>query len=321
MTNQPIEIGFDRGEADRRVAGIAAAARIVRSHAERGVQRIMVSLPEGRLEAATWRDLERICPGIEVDVADRPGAAATRAPRLDTFAILRSAAKPSDGLVSRWLNRPVSRLISAALLRLPGLRPMHATLGTALLAVAMFASLLLGGEPGLVAGGLLFHAASVFDGVDGELARATFRTSRLGALLDGVIDMGTNVLFILGVTLNLSARNELALSIGSTSLLIFLLGLVAISRTATRSDRPFSMDLVKQRYRARHSGPAFARLTGFLTVVSSRDFFALLFAVLILVGLPMVVLYLFAAAAVVWILFVIGALIVPVPASSIKGSA
>ena len=44
----------------------------------------------------------------------------------------------------------------------------------------------------------------------------------------------------------------------------------------------------------------------FLTIVSSRDFFAMLFAGLILAGVPMAVLYVFAAAASVWILFVLG---------------
>ena len=41
----------------------------------------------------------------------------------------------------------------------------------------------------------------------------------------------------------------------------------------------------------------------FLTIVSSRDFFALLFAVLILVGVPMAVLYIFATAATIWMAF------------------
>lgn len=316
-----VEVAFAPGEADRRVAGVAAAARIVRQLAERRAGPITLSVPEGRLAKATLDDIRRLSPGCAIEIVDRAGPAAATAPHLQTREILRATAKPSDGLVSRWLNRPVSRPISALLLFIPGIRPLHATIGTAVMATAMFAALVIGGGEGLIAGGLLFHAVSVFDGVDGEIARATFRTSRAGAVLDSVIDMATNILFVFGVVINLSARSDLAVLVGAWGLLLLILGLAAISRTAARDDKPFSMDGVKQRYRARFPGSSFARLIRFLTIVSSRDFFALLFALLILAGLPMAVLYLFAAAATVWILFVIGALTVPTPATTAEGSA
>jgi hypothetical protein len=44
------------------------------------------------------------------------------------------------------------------------------------------------------------------------------------------------------------------------------------------------------------------------TIVSSRDFYALLFMLLILAGMPAAVLYIFSAAATVWILFVMNSL-------------
>ena len=316
-----VEVAFTAGEADRRVAGVAAAARVAREHAERGAARFVLSSPENALAEATSKDIERLCPGLTVEITDRPSAGAIAAPRLRAGDILRATAKASDGPVSRWLNRPVSRAISALLLRVPGLRPLHATIGTGVLAIGMFTILLAGGENGLVAGGLLFHAASVFDGVDGEVARATFRSSRAGAVLDSVVDMSTNVLFVLGITMNLSAHNPLALPVGAWGLLLFLLGLVAVGRHAARDDRPFSMDVVKQRYRARFPGSAFGRVMRLLTIVSSRDFFALLFALLILAGLPMAVLFIFTAAAIVWIAFVMGALAVPASADAAKGSA
>ena len=61
-----------------------------------------------------------------------------------------------------------------------------------------------GGEAGLVLGGLLFHAASVLDGVDGEMARATLRTSPSGATLDSAVDLATNFLFLAGITVHLA---------------------------------------------------------------------------------------------------------------------
>jgi phosphatidylglycerophosphate synthase len=316
-----VELAFGRGEADRRIAGVAAAARILRELSERGTRGARLSLPEGALAPATLEDIARLSPEVTIEIANRAGPGALAAPRLTTRDTLRATAKPSDGPVSRWLNRPVSRCISALLLRLPGIRPIHATLGTISLAAAMFAALVSGGQAGLVAGGLLFHAASVFDGVDGEIARATFRSSRAGAVLDSVVDVATNFLFILGVTVALVSRHPLALPVGAWGLGLFLLGLVAISWSAARDDRPFSMEVIKRRYRASFPGTVYAWLIRFLTIVTSRDFFALLFALLILAGVPMAILYIFAAAATLWILFVLGGLIVPAPAGAAERSA
>jgi CDP-L-myo-inositol myo-inositolphosphotransferase len=215
------------------------------------------------------------------------------------MAILATTAKANDGVVSRWLNRPVSRRLSAALLKLDGIRPVHATMGTAGIAAAMFLAFLLGGPTGAVAGGLLFHAASVCDGVDGEIARATWRSSAGGARLDTMVDVATNILFVLGLTLNLAERHAAALPVGLWSLALFVPGVVLLGAQAARTPGTFSLDLLKHD-RKRPVGRAFGRLMAFLTAVTSRDFFALLFAVLILAGLPMAPIWIFATAATLW---------------------
>ena len=131
-------------------------------------------------------------------------------------------------------NRPVSRAISTLVLRYTDLKPVHATLGTAAIALAMTLALLFGGAPGLVAGGLLFHAASVFDGVDGEMARATWRSSRAGASFDSIVDVLTNLFFVLGLTLNLAARHgRIALVLGGLSLGLLLIGFALSGATGT----------------------------------------------------------------------------------------
>lgn len=292
--------------ASRRVAGVAAAARIARSLFESGTERVILAVPGAALTPAARADLDRLAAGAELADADRldPALAglATAAPSLSAAAILRATGKAGDGPVSRWLNRPISRAISALLLTLPGVRPLHATIGTALIASAMFACLVGGGAAGLIAGGLLFHAASVFDGVDGEIARATFRSSQAGATLDGVVDVATNFGFILGVTLNLVAQSEpQALAAGGLGLALFAIGLLALAGGSALSGASFNLDLLKQELRRGWLGPW---LVSFVTTVTSRDFFALLFALLILAGVPMAILYIFAGAATVWIPFV-----------------
>ena len=322
-------------EADRRVAGLPAAARVVRELAEAGFGRVMLLLPAGdALADATWREIGRLAGTTSVEVSageppmgdpfsvtrlvpastlrgrlsgassDDDAGAIDLAARGAALAILRGTGKASDGPVSRWLNRPLSRLLSALLLCIPGIRPLHATVGTALIAALMFAMLVAGGSDGLVAGALLFQAASVFDGVDGEIARATFRSSAAGAILDTVIDVATNCLLILGLAINLFERGaEEAVPLAAWGFTLFVLGLALIARR-TRGSAHFSLDAVKYDYRSRFGGRLVPALIRIATIVSSRDFFALLFAILIVAGWPEAVLYLFAAAATVWILFV-----------------
>jgi CDP-L-myo-inositol myo-inositolphosphotransferase len=222
--------------------------------------------------------------------------------------VLLKTAKPTDGVVSHHLNRRISRAISGMLLAVPGVRPIHATAGTAILAALMFAALLEGTDRGLLAGALLFQAASVFDGVDGEIARATFRCSRLGAALDSLIDAATNLAFLLGVALNLHWQgSHLSAQAGFSGLAMLVVGLTLIGRASAKSHAPFSFDVVKEYYRAR-SGAASTRMVRGLTALTSRDFFALGFALLIASGMASQALSLFALIAAGWLAAVIFAL-------------
>jgi CDP-L-myo-inositol myo-inositolphosphotransferase len=319
-------------DAERRVAGVAAVARRVRGVAEAGFAAVWVILPEGEsIGAAATEDVRRLAGKLEVKFGKPdPGLAVVAMPSdwlecaggtIDltgpdaSAEVLRATGKPSDGPVSRWLNRPISRRISALLLRFAWVRPFHASAGTGVLAVLMFAAFVAGGSAGLLAGGMLFQAASVFDGVDGEIARATFRASRAGAVLDSLIDAATNALMLVGVTINLAqAGHDRAIMLGAWGLALFVVGQGLIAWRTTRMNAPVGFELLKHHYRQRMTGPILSALMRFLTVVSSRDFFALLFAVLILAGWPMGVLYIFATAATIWIVFVFASLLAPLDA-------
>lgn len=321
-------------EASRRVAGVAAAARAARDLAVPEGGRIWIAVPGGMLGAHAIDDLERLCGegGFAVvdsaaltDLVARAGASSAiviDAPRLDAGAILRATGKAGDGLVSRWINRPISRAISAQLLRLEGVRPVHATIAAALAGVGMFCALVFGGASGLMAGALLFQFASILDGVDGEIARATFRSSAAGARLDSIVDMATNLLFVLGLVANLAlaGRTSAALA-GSAGLLVFAAGLAAISWRTARGSAAFVVDLVKHDSRRRFGGRVTAAFVAAAIAVSSRDFFALFFALLILCGLAELVAYVFTAAAAIWILYVIAAVSARDEAQLSKGSA
>jgi phosphatidylglycerophosphate synthase len=97
--------------------------------------------------------------------------------------LLKGLIKDSDGFMSRYFARPISISLSRRLAP-RGVTPNQMTIVSGLIGLAA-APFFLSAAPAMqVIGGLLFVAHSVLDGCDGELARLTFRESRLGGLLD-----------------------------------------------------------------------------------------------------------------------------------------
>jgi CDP-L-myo-inositol myo-inositolphosphotransferase len=101
----------------------------------------------------------------------------------------RYGAKRADGPVARVLNRPLSNLVSRRLLA-TRIGPNPVTLANLGLLVLSGLLLALGARSDLllVAGGVLVQLSSALDGVDGELARVSGRSSERGAVLDAVCD-------------------------------------------------------------------------------------------------------------------------------------
>jgi len=94
--------------------------------------------------------------------------------------------KSEDGIISRYINRRVSTQISRFILnRWSDPNPYIATLVS--LAVGLLSAYyyFIGFH---ILAGILVQLASILDGVDGELARATDKTSELGGFIDTVLD-------------------------------------------------------------------------------------------------------------------------------------
>ena len=145
----------------------------------------------------TWNAVKRrwIADGRRLEAVDLGGSfwidvdTPADVRRAEQLLVARAADKPLDGLVSRRLNRPLSRHVSVLLVR-RGVSPSAVTAGAFGVTVAAAAVVALGALSPvlLVLGGLLVQLASVVDGCDGEVARATLRKSGVGAFLDSVLD-------------------------------------------------------------------------------------------------------------------------------------
>ena len=164
----------------------------------------------------SWNAVKRrwLGEGGEIEAVDLEGLfwidVDTPADRRRAERMLASLAarKPLDGPVSRRINRRLSGPISLVLLR-AGVSPGAATVATFFFALAAAAVLALGvvWPAALVAGGILVQLASILDGVDGEIARASLRASPFGGFLDSVLDRAadTAVLAALAVAAGLDA--------------------------------------------------------------------------------------------------------------------
>src|SRR5512133_1362972 len=99
------------------------------------------------------------------------------------------------------------------------LRPAPDLVSLVAFGLSLAGALLLATGQGLAAG-LLVHASSVADGVDGEVARLQFRSGR-GALLDGLLDRVADAAILAGVGLwaldGHSSMDVLVLTVSATT--------------------------------------------------------------------------------------------------------
>lgn len=105
----------------------------------------------------------------------------------------------TGGYIAKNVNKRISILISLQLAK----TRVHPNILTIINMIVGFLSayyVLQGTYWQVVLGGLLFQLASVFDGVDGEVAKFTFTVSKIGGWLDTIGDNGTLLLFLIAVS-------------------------------------------------------------------------------------------------------------------------
>ena len=152
-----------------------------------------------------------------------------------------------DGLVSRHLNRRVSRPLARLLARTPA-TPNQVSIASLGLAVACFGCFASGYY---IAGALLAQASSIADGIDGDLARLKNMSSAFGGFMDAILDRYSDSLILLGLTVWAAS--------GSGSY-VWVVGFWALVGTFTVTYT-----------RARINGPLAGPFDRGITSVASRD--------------------------------------------------
>lgn len=237
--------------------------------------------PRGDLASLAGFPRQTVTPGVILNIA----TAADR--RASTAIALRATQKPTDGWVSRTFNRPVSRACSRVALAV-GMGPSTASFITLLIGLGCA---WIAAQPGylpLVLTGVLFQLASILDGVDGEIARATLTESESGARVDTIVDQVTYVACFAGATVGWVREGSGTVAVASTlfigvALVLSLLrGGRFVSRHATNASFVFIDRAVRRA--AQDTGRLALRLAAAAFTLLRRDVFAVIFLLVSLTG-------------------------------------
>ena len=222
--------------------------------------------------------------------------------------LLRHSGKSQDGMISKFLNRPISRVITRLLLKLP-ITPNAWTILTFALAPVAFVFLVRGDYTGFLVGTALFQLINILDGCDGEIARAKYLDSERGRRLDAFCDFVANLIFVLCLGIGLFRQPLVSANIRFVYLLEslitffimaggvgrFLMPLLAPDNTRVVSRRQEDFNLAD-----RFFGRA---LSAFIFQITQRDVIYFVFLLLAIAGLASWILHIFFVFSVITLLF------------------
>ncbi|MFQ6105145.1 MAG: NTP transferase domain-containing protein [Candidatus Glassbacteria bacterium] len=156
--------------------------------------------------------------------------------------LIQQLFKPTDGPISKQMNRRLSTRISAFLARY-NVSPNSITLGSFCLSMLSALFFFLGGHANVLAAGIMAQLSSILDGCDGEIARLKFKFSVFGKWLDKVLDRYADGLIVLGMTHAVwkATSNELVWLVG----FLAMTGTFMNSYTATIYDDLLRKEFIK----------------------------------------------------------------------------
>jgi phosphatidylglycerophosphate synthase len=208
--------------------------------------------------------------------------------------------KPQDGLVSRYINRPISRAVTSVLLKFP-ITPTAWTLIILIFPLAGAVAMTGGNYWGFVVGTILYQIHSILDGCDGEIARAKNLESQRGKQIDNWCDHAATFLMTICLGIGLF-RNDALPDSWRTFYLVegfaaaALLAANEIMLAGFDSEQEIESSALYPRHREmmRRAGiPFFGEtLSWWLVQITKRDVSLLAFMLLAIVGWPQWILHL-----------------------------
>ena len=168
----------------------------------------------------------------------------------------------ADGIVDRFLNRPLGRYLSKILVRAP-FSPNQISVVSTFIGI-LSGWLFAGGY--FVSGALLLQLSAIIDCVDGDLARVLCKESRFGKWLDLVGDQFVHIAVFAGIGFALAGSDPTSLVLAISAILGTIISFAVIVRFMQRKSRHKS-----------------SRLETLIDATTNRDF-SLLVLLLAIVG-------------------------------------
>ena len=202
--------------------------------------------------------------------------------------LLQGLTKPTDGWISRFINRPISTRITKWLVKTP-ITPNVVTLITFLFGL-LGAGLVLDGSYWMVLiGALFFQMSSILDGCDGEVAVLTFRESKYGSWLDTITDNLTYLAFFSAIIWAYAAQNDLSvvMYLGMGSVIIVALAILVMYYYLIQTGGSGSLVRFNKAFEKHTIGRSnlIARLLNLFRMMCKRDFFTVVLFGLAALGL------------------------------------
>ena len=146
---------------------------------------------------------------------------------------LMSVGGPQEGLISKHLNRRISRPVARMLVR-SSVTPNQVSVASFAIALGSLGLFLSGHN---VWAGLAVQASSIVDGVDGDLARLKNMATRFGGFFDAVLDRYSDIAILTGLAYWSSKYEaEVSLEVAWTLGLLAISGSLMVSYTRARAE-------------------------------------------------------------------------------------
>jgi phosphatidylglycerophosphate synthase len=149
----------------------------------------------------------------------------------------------ADGIVDRFLNRPLGRYLSKILIHTP-FSPNQVSIVSTLVGI-LSGWFFAGGY--FISGALLLQLSAIIDCVDGDLARVLYKESRLGKWLDLVGDQFVHIAAFAGIGFGLARSDPAspALALGISAVLGVIISFVVVVCSIQRKGGRKSSSLKK----------------------------------------------------------------------------
>ncbi len=193
----------------------------------------------------------------------------------------------TSGFIARTINKRISLPISTALTR-TRIHPNYLTVFNMIIGIMSAVFILFDSYWYTVLGGLFFQLASVFDGVDGEVAKYTLKVSKIGGWLDTISDNGTLLMFLSAASYLYFIHNTGVMPLVVIGLLflglgVMLLVMVSFLRKYTSSGSLVTYD--KEFIQKLPESDPVVFLVQKLKYITKKEFFSIVFFLVSLTGM------------------------------------